>query len=270
MTKTNRNADPDHRWSNLSVFPSMISLASGGSLTALDGCRFRNISARSMLGIHSSRTSSDEDLGRTGSGDTSTGGDSRFDQYVRTEPHNLDGRPSSPVGIRATYMDGLFNRIWDGNMLTVTTTHIKQGWIRRENIPASDEVTLIEHYIRHGNMLTHVSVTDDPVYLAEPLVKSEEFALNDDPGAFNPFWPCEYIEEGERPRGEVPSYLPGDNPWIPNTPQRMTCHRRPPWAGSTPSIPSTAGDLNNYRRPSGAASAEASSRRVCANRPDCA
>jgi hypothetical protein len=99
-------------------------------------------------------------------------------------------------------------------MLTVTTTHIKQGWIRRENIPASDEVTLIEHYIRYGNMLTHISVTDDPVYLAEPLVKSEEFVLNEDPNTFNPFWPCEYIEEGERPRGEVPSYLPGENPWM--------------------------------------------------------
>jgi hypothetical protein len=98
-------------------------------------------------------------------------------------------------------------------MWTVTTTHIKQGWHRRENVPASDEVTLIEHYIRHGNMLTHVSVTDDPIYLAEPLVKSEEFALNPDSNAFNPFWPCEYVEEGERPRGEVPSYMPGENPW---------------------------------------------------------
>ena len=125
----------------------------------------------------------------------------------------MDGRPHPSEYAPHTWM-GFSTGLWDGNMLTVTTTHIKQGWIRRENIPASDEVTLIEHYIRHGNMLTHISVTDDPVYLAEPLVKSEEFALNDDPGAFNPFWPCEYIEEGERPRGEVPSYMPGDNPWM--------------------------------------------------------
>jgi hypothetical protein len=125
----------------------------------------------------------------------------------------MDGRPHPSEYAPHTWM-GFSTGVWDGNMLTVTTTHIKQGWIRRENIPASDEVTLIEHYIRYGNMLTHISVTDDPVYLAEPLVKSEEFALNEDPNTFNPFWPCEYIEEGERPRGEVPSYLPGENPWM--------------------------------------------------------
>ncbi len=62
--------------------------------------------------------------------------------------------------------------------------------------------------------MTHISITDDPVYLAEPLVKSEEFALNPDPEAFNPFWPCEYVEEGERSHDDVPSYMPGENPWI--------------------------------------------------------
>ena len=64
------------------------------------------------------------------------------------------------------------------------------------------------------SMMTHVTVTEDPVFLAEPLVKSEEFSYNADPNAFNPFWPCEYIEEGERARGEVPSYFPGENPWM--------------------------------------------------------
>ena len=109
---------------------------------------------------------------------------------------------------------GFSTGVWEGNMLTITTTHVKQGWERRENIPASDEVTVIEHYIRRGDMLTHISVTDDPVYLEEPLVKSEEFVLNPDPNSFNPFWPCEYVEEGEHTRGEVPSYFPGENPWM--------------------------------------------------------
>jgi hypothetical protein len=104
--------------------------------------------------------------------------------------------------------------VWDGNMLTVTTTHIKQGWERRENIPASDEVTLIEHYVRRGNMLTHITIVDDPVFLAEPLIRSQEFNYNPDPNAFNPFWPCEYVEEGERQRGEVPSYFAGENPCV--------------------------------------------------------
>jgi len=125
----------------------------------------------------------------------------------------MDGRPHPSVFAPHTWM-GFSTGVWEGNMLTVTTTHIKQGWQRRENIPASDEATLIEHYVKHGNMLTHISVVEDPVYLAEPLVKSQEFALNPDPNTFNPFWPCDYVEEGEHPRGQVPSYLPGENPWV--------------------------------------------------------
>ena len=111
-------------------------------------------------------------------------------------------------------------------MLTVTTTHIKQGWYRRENIPSSDEQTTIEHWVKNGNVWTHISVTEDPIYLTEPLIKSED--LNQAGPNFNPFWPCEYIEEGERVRGEVPSYMPGENPWIAeyaaqhNLPQEVT------------------------------------------------
>lgn len=124
----------------------------------------------------------------------------------------MDGRPHPSEYAPHTWM-GFSTGVWEGNMLTVTTTHVKQGWQRRENIPSSDEATVIEHYIKRGNMLTHISVTEDPVYLAEPLIKSEEFNYAAAPATFNPFWPCEYIEEGERPRGEVPSYFPGENPW---------------------------------------------------------
>ena len=46
------------------------------------------------------------------------------------------------------------------------------------------------------------------------MIKSEDFTLNPNPGNFNPFYLCEYIEEGERLRGEVPSICPGENPWV--------------------------------------------------------
>jgi len=95
----------------------------------------------------------------------------------------------------------------------VTTTHVKQGWYRRENLPSSDEATTIEHFIRDGNLMTHISVTEDPVYLEEPLVKSEEFTLSSSP-SFNPFWPCEYVQEGQWERGVVPHYLPGEHPYV--------------------------------------------------------
>jgi hypothetical protein len=124
----------------------------------------------------------------------------------------MDGRPHPGPNAPHTWM-GFSTGRWEGNMLTVTTTHVKQGWHRRENVPSSDEVTVIEHFIRRGDLLTHISVTEDPIYLAEPLIKSEEFNYQQ-PNGFNPFWPCEYIEEGERVRGEVPHYLPGENPYV--------------------------------------------------------
>jgi len=112
-------------------------------------------------------------------------------------------------------------------MLTITTTHIKQGWYRRENIPSSDEQTTIEHWVRNGSVWTHISVTEDPNYLAEPLIKSEDLNLNASTN-FNPFWNCEFVEEGEHVRGAVPSYMPGENPWMAeyaaqhNLPQEVT------------------------------------------------
>lgn len=125
----------------------------------------------------------------------------------------MDGRPHPSVNEPHTWM-GFSTGVWEGNMLTVTTTHVKQGWHRRENIPASDEVTVIEHYIKHGDLLTHISVTEDPIYLAEPLIKSEDFNYVENPNLFVPFYPCEDVEEGERVPGEVPSYFRGENPWV--------------------------------------------------------
>jgi hypothetical protein len=138
----------------------------------------------------------------------------------------MDGRPHPSPNAPHTWM-GFSTGVWEGNMLTITTTHIKQGWYRRENLPSSDEATTVEHWGRNGTVWTHICVTDDPVYLAEPLIKSEDLTLSPSPN-FNPFWPCEYIDEGERARGEVPHYLPGENPWVAeyaathNLPQEVT------------------------------------------------
>ncbi len=125
----------------------------------------------------------------------------------------MDGRPHPSPNAPHTWM-GFSTGVWNGSMLTITTTHMKQGWHRRENIPSSDEATMVEHWIRNGNVWTHISVTEDPIFLAEPLIKSEDFTLNANPSSFNPFWPCEYVDEGERPRGQVPHYLVGENPWV--------------------------------------------------------
>ena len=97
-------------------------------------------------------------------------------------------------------------------MLTVTTTHLKAGWIRRNGIPRSDRGTLTEHFFRHGDYLTIVSVIDDPVYLTEPFIRTSNWVL-DLSQQIAPY-PCEAVEEISRPKGAVPHHLPGTNPFL--------------------------------------------------------
>lgn len=133
--------------------------------------------------------------------------------YEQTRTIWMDGRPHPSPNAAHTWM-GFSTGKWEGNILTVYTTHIKQGWVRRDGLPESDQATLVEHFIRHGDHLTHVSTVTDPVYLTEPLIKTQDFNLNLQEGQ-NWLYPCEYVEEvSGRPKGEVPNYLPGENPFM--------------------------------------------------------
>jgi hypothetical protein len=95
----------------------------------------------------------------------------------------------------------------------VYTTHIKQGWIRRNGLPESDKATLTEHYLRHGDLFTHVIIINDPVYLTQPLIKTQTFRQNVQEGQ-NWLYPCDPVVEVDRPADAVPNYLPGENPFI--------------------------------------------------------
>src|SRR6188472_3180942 len=64
----------------------------------------------------------------------------------------MDGRPHPPEYAAHTWQ-GFSTGKWEGDVLTVTTTHLKAGWIRRNGIPRSDRATLTEHFIRHGDNL---------------------------------------------------------------------------------------------------------------------
>ena len=122
----------------------------------------------------------------------------------------LDGRPYPPEYAPHTWM-GFSTGEWHGDVLTVNTTHIKAEFFRRSGIPSSDRTTLVEHYIRHGNVLSHVMIATDPVYLTEPLIMSEEFVLMER-GNQNWLYNCEYAMEIDRPKNEVPHFLDGTNP----------------------------------------------------------
>ena len=124
----------------------------------------------------------------------------------------MDGRPHPPDYAPHTFM-GFSTGVWNGDILTITTTHIKAGYFRRTGIPASDRLTVVEHWIRHGNVLSQVTIATDPVYLTEPYIRSQEFVLMER-GNTNWLYNCEYVMEVPKDKNEVPHYLPGQNPWI--------------------------------------------------------
>jgi hypothetical protein len=136
--------------------------------------------------------------------------------FEQTRTIWMDGRQHPPDYAAHTW-EGFSTGRFEGDMLTVTTTHIKQGWVRRNGLPESDRATLTEHFIRHGNILTHVSIVTDPVYLTEPLIKTQNFVQLDRTqiNAASWLWPCEYVDEiANRPQGVVPHYEIGKNPAV--------------------------------------------------------
>ena len=124
----------------------------------------------------------------------------------------MDDRAHPPEEAPHTFM-GFSTGTWEGDVLNVYTTHIKQGWIRRNGLPESDKATLTEHFIRHADILTHVSIINDPVYLSEPLIKTQDFRMQTQQGQ-NWLYPCDAAEEIDRPDDVVPNYLPGENPFL--------------------------------------------------------
>jgi hypothetical protein len=121
----------------------------------------------------------------------------------------MDGRPHPPATAAHSWQ-GFSTGVWEGNTLTITTTHLKANYLRRNGVPRSDRATLTEHWTRHGDYLTIVSVIEDPVFLTEPLVRSDNWFI--DPGQRLAIFGCEYTAEVPKPEGTVPHHLPGTNP----------------------------------------------------------
>ncbi len=135
-----------------------------------------------------------------------------IDNYEQSRTIWMDDRPHPSSAAPHTWM-GFSTGKWEGAILTVNTTHIKRGWIRRNGLRESDQTVLTEHFIRHGDHLTHVTVVEDPDTLTEPLVKSQDFIPRRQNGSVW-LYPCDPVVEIERARGAVPSYLPGQNPFL--------------------------------------------------------
>jgi len=124
----------------------------------------------------------------------------------------MDGRPHPHEYAEHTFQ-GFSTGVWEGNTLVITTTHQKINYFRRNGVPSSDKRTSTEYWTRHGEFLTVVTVVEDPVYLTEPLVRSQNWYL--DPGQALPTFYCEYVPEVPGPTPDaVPHHLPGANPYL--------------------------------------------------------
>jgi hypothetical protein len=134
--------------------------------------------------------------------------------FEQTRTIYMDGRPHPGPNAPHTWM-GFSTGRYDGDMLIVETTHLKKGWVRRNGVPMSDQAKMTEYMVRNGDMLTHIVVLVDPVYLTEPLVKSQEFFRSQrELPAGTWLWVCDpVLEIATREEGEVPAYLPGEHPF---------------------------------------------------------
>jgi hypothetical protein len=136
--------------------------------------------------------------------------------YAQERTIWLDGRPHPPEEAPHTWM-GFSTGEWQGTVLKVYTTHLKQGWHRRNGVPMSARATMTEYFFRHGNVLTQMTITEDPVFLTEPLVKTTNLQLNTNagPNQYQAWLFCQADDEvpGRDPAW-VPHFLPGKNPYL--------------------------------------------------------
>ena len=126
-------------------------------------------------------------------------------------PYYMDGR-SRPPALAPHTWGGFSTAEFVGDTLKITTTHLKEDYYRRNGVPSSDEATLTQYWIRRGDILTWVTIAYDPLYLAEPMIRSSEYRWS--PNQQIPPYPCTPVEEIDRPNGVVPHHLPGTNPFL--------------------------------------------------------
>ena len=123
----------------------------------------------------------------------------------------MDGRPHPGKNAPHPYA-GFTTGVWQGDVLTAYTTHIKAGYIRRNGVPSSDQATVTQHIMRHGDTLTITALIDDPIYLTEPMIRTSDFRTA--PTQELEGYSCEVVTEVDKPHGWVPHWLPGTNPFL--------------------------------------------------------
>ena len=123
----------------------------------------------------------------------------------------MDGRPHPPAYAQHTAM-GFSTGEFVGRTLRVRTTHLKEGWLRRNGVARGWDAELTEHFTRHGDILSWHVYIDDPAYLEEPFFRNRDYTYSET-ARMGPY-PCESVIEADNPDDYFPHYLPGQNPFL--------------------------------------------------------
>jgi hypothetical protein len=123
----------------------------------------------------------------------------------------LDGR-NHPSDYSEHTWDGFSTGVWENGQLVVTTTHMKQGVYQRNGVAASPYAKMVEHFFRHGLYMTSFFTVDDPIFLEEPLARTQTWTWDPNQNLTfgNPFMSVD--ELGDRPLGWVPFWQLGTEP----------------------------------------------------------
>ena len=126
----------------------------------------------------------------------------------------MDGRSHPPEYAPHTW-EGFATGEWIGNMLKVTVTHIKAGYLQRNGAPHSDQAVTTEYWQRHGDMLLLTSIIEDPIYYEEPVVKTTNWEAEDVRLGRGHCGPAQIGDENPGQSSDtVQHFLPGKNDQI--------------------------------------------------------
>ena len=124
-------------------------------------------------------------------------------------PVFMDGRPHPPEWAPHTWA-GFSTAKFDGNTLVITTTHMKESYIRANTALFSEKSKVTEFLTLDGDIMPVTTYLDHPAYMEEPHVQSISFRRNVHQEL--PLIPCTVgVENGQE---GFPHFLPGKNPYI--------------------------------------------------------
>jgi hypothetical protein len=163
----------------------------------------------------------------------------------------MDGRPHPPANALHTW-SGFSTGEWDGDDLVVTTTHLKETYIRRSGLMHSDQATVRTRWRRMGEYLQATVIIYDPVYFVEPYIRSSMMWASDPSMVMSPY-PCEEATETALARGAVPHFLPGKSP-LPGLNPNLTDRFGTPFearqGGPQTMYPEYIAKMKTFKRPS--------------------